>query len=131
MRRLDGLYLVAALIVVWWIMSPSRKIRRIAEAIARAEGYGVPGAIPTVRNNPGNIKDSSGAIKTYPTVGDGWDALYRQVTLMLTGESRWYKPEMTIAEVARIYTGEASYMDWARNVASILGVTPDTRLRDV
>ena len=131
MRRLDGLYLVAALLLVFWIMSPSRKIRRIAEAIARAEGYGVPGAIPTVRNNPGNIKDASGRIRTYPTVGDGWDALYRQVLLMLTGESRWYRPEMTIAEVARIYTGESTYMDWARNVARILGVTPDTRLRDV
>jgi hypothetical protein len=109
----------------------SSKIRRIAQAIARAEGYGVPGAIPTVRNNPGNIRDSSGAIATYPTPAEGWQALYRQVLLMLTGESRFYKPEMTIAEIARVYTGEAAYMNWANNVSKVLGVTPDTRLRDV
>jgi hypothetical protein len=109
----------------------SSKIRRIAQAIARAEGYGVPGAIPTVRNNPGNIKGPDGVIRTYSTPEEGWQALYRQVLLMLTGESRFYKPEMTIAEIARIYTGEAQFMNWARNVSRVLGVTPDTRLRDV
>jgi hypothetical protein len=109
----------------------SSKIRRIAQAIARAEGYGVPGAIPTTRNNPGNIKGPDGVIRTYSTPEEGWQALYRQVLLMLTGESRFYRPEMSIAEIARIYTGEAAYMNWARNVSAALGVTPDTRLRDV
>jgi hypothetical protein len=109
----------------------SSKIRRIAQAIARAEGYGVPGAIPTVRNNPGNLKGPDGVIRTYSTPEEGWQALYRQVLLMLTGESRYYKPEMTIAEIARTYTGEARFMDWANNVSLFLGVTPQTRLRDV
>lgn len=112
-------------------MNPTSRIERIAQAIAKAEGYGVPGAIPTVRNNPGNIRDETGAIATFPAPADGWAALYRQVTLMLTGESRWYRPDMTIAEVARIYTGESGYMAWARNVAAFLGVTPETRLMEV
>lgn len=114
-----------------YLMSPTRKIRRIAEAIAVAEGYGKPGAIPTVRNNPGNIRDSTGAIATFATPAEGWAALYRQVLLMLTGESRFYRPDMTLAEIARIYTGEAEYMNWARNVARQLGVTPETRLIEV
>ena len=114
-----------------WMMSPTRKIKRIAEAIAKAEGYGVPGAIPTVRNNPGNLKGPDGEIRWFPTPEDGWNALYRQVTMMFTGESRYYRPDMTIAEIARIYTGESTYMNWASNVARFLGVTPETRLIEV
>jgi hypothetical protein len=124
---------IAALVSVGYLVlyQVSRKIRRIAEAIAKAEGYGRPGAIPTVRNNPGNIKGPDGVIRTYRTPEEGWAALYRQVTMMFTGESRFYRPDMTIAEIARIYTGEARYMDWAWNVSKFLGVKPETRLIEV
>jgi hypothetical protein len=100
----------------------------MARAIARAEGFGVPGAIPTVRHNPGNIRMLSAPfdIATYESDADGWAALYRQVSLMLYGGSRVYSPDMPLSEVARLYTGEARYMDWAWNVARVLGVTPDT-----
>lgn len=117
--------------IVAYLIGPTRKIIRIAAAIAKAEGYGVPGAIPTRQNNPGNIRDQTGQIATYSTPEEGWQALYRQVLLMLTGESRYYRPEMTIAEIARIYTGEPTYMNWAVNVARELGVSTDTRLRDI
>jgi hypothetical protein len=123
--------IVGAIALGAWMMNPTRKIRRIAEAIAKAEGYGVPGAIPTVRNNPGNLKGADGQIRWFQTPEEGWNALYRQVTMMFTGESRYYRPDMTIAEIARIYTGEAAYMDWANNVARFLGVTPETRLIEV
>jgi hypothetical protein len=114
-----------------WMMNPTRKIKRIAEAIAKAEGYGVPGATPTVRNNPGDLKGPDGEIRWFATAEEGWNALYRQVAMMFTGESRYYRPDMTIAEIARIYTGESTYMNWANNVARFLGVTPETRLIEV
>lgn len=101
------------------------RVRRIAQAIARAEGYGVPGAIPTVRNNPGNIRDNSkpGApVGTYPTAAAGWDALYKQVSRMLAG-SNLYPKGWTLEQVAERYTGEVRYMDWARNVARFLNVS--------
>jgi hypothetical protein len=123
--------IVGAIALGAWMMNPTRKIKRIAEAIAKAEGYGVPGAIPTVRNNPGNLKGADGQIRWFSTPEEGWSALYRQVTMMFTGESRYYRPDMTIAEIARIYTGEAAYMNWANNVARFLGVTPQTRLIEV
>lgn len=108
----------------------TEQVKRIAFAISKAEGYGVPGAIPTVRNNPGNIRSLKPPydIATYPSVEAGWAALYRQITLMLAGTSAMYKPTMTLAEVARVYTGEARYMDWARNVAYYLGngASPDS-----
>lgn len=129
--KIDAALLISGVGIVMYLISPTRKIERIAKAISIAEGYGKPNTIPTLRNNPGNIKNSQGEIITYPTPEDGWRALYRQVLLMLTGESRYYRPEMTIAEVARIYTGEAAYMNWAINVSRVLKVTPETRLRDI
>lgn len=103
----------------------SDRVKRIAQAIARAEGFGVAGAIPTVRNNPGNIRDNSkpGApVGTYPSVEAGWNALYAQVERMLKG-SPLYPKGWTLEQVAQRYTGEAAYMNWARNVARFLGVS--------
>lgn len=114
----------------------SDRVKRIAEAIAVAEGFAFPGApqtspnnIPNSRNNPGNITDPSKAgtpewIRTYPTKEAGWEALYRQVEGMLKGSSL-YPAGWTIEQIARRYTGEAAYMNWARIVAQRLGVPTD------
>lgn len=105
----------------------SERVKRISEAIARAEGFGVPGAIPTVRNNPGNIRDfkQTGApVGTYSSPAEGWNALYRQVERMLAGSSL-YPKNWTLAQVAQRYTGEAAYMNWANNVSRFLGVPVD------
>jgi hypothetical protein len=104
--------------------APSDRVQRIAQAIARAEGYGVVAAIPTVRNNPGNIRDNSlpgSPIATYPSAAAGWAALYAQVSKMLAGSSL-YPRGWTLEQVAQRYTGEAAYMNWARNVARFLNV---------
>lgn len=109
------------------------RVMRIAKAIARAEGYGVSGAIPTLRNNPGNLRDTSlpgQPIATYQTVTDGWNALYRQVTRMLAGSSL-YPKGWTLIQVAARYTGETRYMDWANNVARFLGVSPSIVFSDI
>jgi hypothetical protein len=101
------------------------RVKRIAEAIARAEGFGVKGAIPTLRNNPGNIRDNSkpgSPVGTYVSIKAGWEALYNQVSRMLAGNSL-YPRGWTLAQVAKRYTGESRYMDWANNVARFLGVS--------
>lgn len=132
------LWQLATLAAVWLASrtrnggeNPTSQVERFARAISKAEGYGVPGAIPTVRNNPGNIRSSAGPIATYPTPEAGWDALYRQVRLMLAGTSSYYRPSMSLSEVARVYTGESAYMNWARIVARELGVSVDTPIGEV
>jgi len=50
---------------------------------------------------------------------------------MLAGTSMWYKPSMTIREVAKIYTGGDKPDAWASIVAKQLKVTPDTRLSEL
>jgi len=127
---------IALLLVLAGMMVQSggdSRIKRIAQAIARAEGFYHPSGTtkPQRLNNPGSIFGSNGQMIHFDTVAQGWDALYRQVERMLTGNSRYYSPEMTIAQIAQIYTGEAHYMNWANNVANALGVSVNTPLKDV
>lgn len=104
-------------------MSTLPGLSPLGQAIANAEGYGVPGAIPTLNNNPGDLTDG-GKILSYGSITDGINALQSQVTAMLTGSSKYYNPSMTIAEVGQTYAnGDPA---WAANVSNYLGVSPDT-----
>jgi len=124
------------MVVTAW---PTDRIKRIAEAIARAEGYYVIGSIPRQYNNPGNLKpvglNSVGAagIRRFDTPEAGWNALYKQVDLMLTNRSSVYTSEMSIGEVAAHYVGmnDPDAVNWARNVATFLGVDVSTRLEEI
>jgi len=106
----------------------------LANAIAKAEGFFVPGALPNRTNNPGDLMvgsvgNGTQAGKTvFSSAADGWQALYNQVELMLTGQSQYYDPSMTISQVAKLYTGADNAAAWASTVASELSVTPDTTL---
>ena len=112
-------------------------ISKIADAIAFAEGYFVPGSRPRRNHNPGDLERDltgkgigwDGPYVIYATIQDGREALERQVRLMFAG-SRIYRPSMTIAEVARRYTS-TDQAAWAKNVAGRLGVSVDTRLDEI
>lgn len=108
-------------------VSADSRIERMARAIAKAEGFGLANAIPTIRHNPGNIRNTAPPyeIRWYASDAEGWAALYRQVARMLAGSSL-YPSTWTIEQVAARYTGEAAYMNWARIVASELNVSTKT-----
>lgn len=123
--------LVAAVLLVVTVGSgPSDRVRRIALAIARAEGFYVAGSISQTRHNPGNITDTSGTIRTYLTDADGWAALHDYIERVIAGRHPAYPAGVTIAEAARIYTA-TQQAEWAYNVAAILGVSQDTPLAEV
>jgi hypothetical protein len=100
----------------------------IANAIARTEGFFTKGTIPQVHNNPGDIENAHGQKMVFATESDGWDALYRQIELMITGRSRIYKPTMTWIQIGSYYDGEKLFMDWVSNVTKVLGVEPSSTL---
>ena len=107
----------------------------LAQAIATAEGYGVPNAIPTVRNNPGDLKLNGLTITTFKTPAEGWEALHRQLDLIVSGGSAHYTLDMTIAEMAATWT-TTEQTAWAANVVATLRaagwtVTIMTSLREV
>lgn len=100
--------------------------KRVAAAIARAEGFYVAGSISQRANNPGDLElgdlghgKLGEGITVFADVDDGWDALYHQVRGMLDGRSHVYTQKMTLAEVGMKYSGDPN---WAVNVAAGLDV---------
>ena len=88
-----------------------------SEAIAFAEGFGVPGALPTVNHNPGDIGGDKS--QGYDSDVEGWTVLRSQVNKMFGNTSRIYNSGMSIREVAGHYA-EAEQDSWASNVAYYL-----------
>ena len=62
---------------------------KLAQLIAKEEGYGIPGSVPTRDNNPGDLRHSPhsfhngdpNAIGQIPTIEEGWADLERQLQL--------------------------------------------------
>lgn len=112
-------------------------VSKIADAIAFAEGFYVPGSRPRRNNNPGDLERDvtgkgvgmDGPYVIYATPQDGWDALKHQVMLMFAG-SHVYQPSMTIAEMASHYTSTEAG-PWSLNVARRLGVPVTTQLDQI
>lgn len=113
-------------------------VKSMARAIARAEGFGIPNAVPTRANNPGDLKvpghtpTLSNGISVFPSVDSGWFALYRQLELIIRGQSNVYTLDMTIADMGQRWTATTHEQGaWSQNVADYLGVTVDTPLSEV
>src|ERR1700688_3838241 len=70
-------------------------VTKISQAIAAAEGFNVAGSRPSRNNNPGDLTSTFGFATTgtdgmfpvFASVTDGWNALYMQVSDMLSGNS--------------------------------------------
>lgn len=112
-------------------------IVNLAQAIATAEGFYVTGSIPQQANNPGDLVVPGwtgtvlGAnISVFDSVNAGWNALYAQLYLILTGGSAYYNLDMTITDMANVWTA-TQQASWASNVAAALGVTVSTPLWSV
>lgn len=81
---------------------------KLARLIAQFEGFGIPGAIPTVRNSPGDLRHAPHAshdgigpndIGIEPTAADGWADLERQLQLFA-------KRGMTVQEAIYAFAPE-------------------------
>jgi hypothetical protein len=120
---------------------PPPKLLQLCQGIAKAEGYGVPGALPTRCNNPGDLEIGDVGLGTeegktiFPSAVAGWNALYRECGLMLAGEqsahrSHVYTLDMNFLQVAQKYTGNDDPAGWADNVARFCGVAATSTLGD-
>src|SRR5262252_4125740 len=102
--RVTGLYrLVVMFLLVFRVQAFAQdaKVVSLAQAIAKAEGFGVRGALSTRYHNPGDLKIAVAGEK-YPGqsgVGKGghvrfcndragWLALYHQIDRVAAGESK-------------------------------------------
>lgn len=110
----------------------------LALAIAKAEGFGIKGTIPTRCHNAGDLKGHGyigqlgvckGGHAIFRTDADGWSALNRQLEKIISGESTKYSVNMSLREMGKKYAG--NWRLWSKNVAHNLGVTPDTTLAEL
>jgi hypothetical protein len=122
-------------------LCPAQNVHTLAQAIAKAEGFGQRGALPSRLHNPGDLKVvrdyrypgmvrvGKGGHAQFRTEADGWAALEHQLDKMASGESKHYSVNMTLQEIGKRYAANSRV--WAKNVAHNLGVTPDTYLFEV
>ena len=82
---------------------------KLAQVVAKEEGFGRPGVIPTLRNNPGDLRHSPHSehpggpghaddIGTIDTVQDGWDDLERQLEI-------YAHQGLTLRAMVNVYCG--------------------------
>jgi len=105
---------------------------RAAQVWAHNEGFGKPGAIPTVRHNPGDLRHSphsshagegSNDIGIIDSDADGWADLERQLQLFADRG-------LTIREAAETYWPEPENNTAAclQTVCEWLGLGPDVKM---
>lgn len=110
-------------------------IQRFAQAIGHAEGYGVPGAIPTRTNNPGDLKlgdQGQGMINgktVFSSALEGWLHLRAQIRLMWLDQSDYYGPDDTFKDISETWTAGNNSEEWLATVSFDLGVSATTTLR--
>jgi len=89
-------------------------VDRLAEAIAKFEGFYVDGSIAQRNRNPGNLVWSKymdcvkDGFAHFSTVELGWQGLKFQLQLALSGQSAVYKPTMTIQEFVNVYASTST-----------------------
>jgi hypothetical protein len=109
-------------------------IPRIAELIAKEEGYGIPGALPTRDFNPGDLRhsphsfhspDAPDAIGQIDNSTDGWNDLVRELDLYV-GRG------LTVAQAIKEWAppNENNTTAYLSYVLDGLGVPSDTLLAD-
>lgn len=107
---------------------------KLAQLIAKEEGFGLAGKIPTVRHNPGDLRHSPhsqhpgdpNAVGMIDTDAHGWDDLERQLQL-------YARRGMTLRECIFVFapSSENDSERYLRDIARGLGVSPDTLVGDV
>lgn len=106
-----------------------------AKAIAKQEGWGVPGARPTRNNNPGDLRDwppgfprDAEGFTIFPSADAGWRNLYIDVQRHMAAN-----PEQTVTDWIATYAEVAGQEldQYAGAVAEALGIAPSDPLGSV
>lgn len=106
---------------------------KLAQLIAKEEGFGIPGSVPTRDNNPGDLRHSPHAshpgdpdgIGVIDTPEHGWADLERQLEIYA---ARW----LTLRECIAIYAppSENDSERYLNYICTGLGCSPDILVRE-
>jgi hypothetical protein len=108
---------------------------KLAQAIGREEGWGIPGNLPTRNNNPGDLRHAPGemhpaaapdAVGSFATAAEGWANLERQLTL-------YADRGLSVQDMIEDCYAPPSENDSAKYLANIcawVGCSPQTLVED-
>lgn len=102
----------------------------LSAAIAHAEGFWVPDALPRQHNNPGDLVGDGSVNHIFNTRLDGFDALAAKLTRILQGGSVEYPTSLRWTDFAERWTGGDHAGSWCDSVTDDLNLDPSTRLVD-
>lgn len=108
----------------------------LGNAIGTAEGYGVPGAIPTLANNPGDLAlgdigngTMGNGITVFSDANTGQAALQSQLSKIASGNSAYYTPGESIQAMGQTWAGSGQQgANWSNNVSKALGIDPSSSI---
>jgi hypothetical protein len=112
-------------------------VTKLASLIAQFEGFGRPGAIPTVRHNPGDLRHSNHSehpggpahandIGTIDTDAHGWSDLERQLQIYAE-EGLTLKQMIALYAPSEDHNNTSAYLGF---VCAGLDLPPDARVSD-
>lgn len=89
--------------------------------------------LPTRQQNPGDLKDETGTIRTFASPAEGQAALYNDLTAKMTGtSSRGVGPSSSLVDFAKVYApagdGNNDPIKYAAELANQMNVSPDTQI---
>lgn len=111
-------------------------VGRVTTAVAIAEGYMQQKGIPWTQRNPGDLIKGNLGHQTpdgkyeYDLHSDGWLDLEGMWHRILSGTHPWYPLTGTWDMIAKEYTGEDAFHNWAVNVCTVLGVSTSQTLAE-
>lgn len=141
MKLLTIVFALFLSVSAWAQNIDAQKLDTLCKAIAHAEGFGVPRAIPTRYHNPGDLKSKPGLphLAGQKAIGkgghviftddaSGWAALREYIDAISEGRRKHYVAHTTLAQLSRVYAQR--WQPWLRIATKELGVPASTRLED-
>lgn len=115
-------------------------VDRLAERIAKFEGFYHFGTLAYRNNNPGNLiwspfmKDTRDGFAYFESIEEGWKALRYQLQLIFDGQSAYYQPSMNIQEFVDTWASTSPKVErenYAQYIASEFEVGVNTKLNEL
>ena len=111
-------------------------VMELAKAMAKMEGFGIPGALPTRNHNPGDLRRSKyqlfvkDGFAYFSEDEMGWQALVYDLCIKITGKSTTgITPESSLRDLIYKWTATDRYA-YLMFVANKLGVTFDYQIKN-
>jgi hypothetical protein len=105
------------------------RLALLVAAVATADGFANTAEAWTVKAPRRRLADRGARPRPAYYADPEWRELARRVEHIFTGRSEIYRPDLTLREIAELWTAGRNTAAWSETVCSIICVSPYDRLR--